>query len=325
MSATTENTPLLRHAARRVQHAAALGRHVTRSRLNPLRRTSGAPGLDLTSSSSPSESSSESSASASSPTFLFSSAQISIVDYSAATINHVLVSAANLEFELRRDRPPNSTRWINVAGLCPAAMKTLQESFKLHPLAVEDVFHLPQRIKADHFDNQLYVSMLLPIFRFPNQPGLNVDGLPNLFNGHHSKLHTTTDLKPSELKELIRPDVFLEECSFFLVNDNVVLSIFQNSGRQISDRVMEVLFGAPPPSSHLIPVGSTQISAQLSSTLPLAEFVNSLQQSAQNSRLTILRKSNDPSLLLHALMDVVVDHFFDLTEFYDDQISHIHD
>ncbi|ORY46837.1 hypothetical protein BCR33DRAFT_783301 [Rhizoclosmatium globosum] len=62
-----ENTPLLRHAARRVQHAAALGRHVTRSRLNPLRRTSGAPGLDLTSSSSSSESSSESSASASSP------------------------------------------------------------------------------------------------------------------------------------------------------------------------------------------------------------------------------------------------------------------
>jgi hypothetical protein len=31
----------------------------------------------------------------------------------------------------------------------------------LHPLSIEDVVHTPQRVKADHFQNHLFISMLV--------------------------------------------------------------------------------------------------------------------------------------------------------------------
>ncbi|GFH11073.1 magnesium transport protein CorA, partial [Haematococcus lacustris] len=40
-------------------------------------------------------------------------------------------------------------------------IKELALRYDLHPLAVEDMIHVPQRIKADFYDNFLYMSLTL--------------------------------------------------------------------------------------------------------------------------------------------------------------------
>ena len=48
--------------------------------------------------------------------------------------------------------------WINVIGLADLAMiEKLGASFNLHPLALEDVLHSPQRSKVDEYDENIFI------------------------------------------------------------------------------------------------------------------------------------------------------------------------
>jgi magnesium transporter len=47
--------------------------------------------------------------------------------------------------------------WIGIANPTEAELRTLQESFQLHPLAVEDALTADQLPKVDVYDNQLFV------------------------------------------------------------------------------------------------------------------------------------------------------------------------
>ncbi|KAJ3077230.1 hypothetical protein HDU98_006417 [Podochytrium sp. JEL0797] len=257
------------------------------------------------------------------------SSAITVVDYCDTAIEATVLSNETLPAFLKQPRKEwSKVRWINMQHLSLSAMTTLSLHFRLHPLTIEDVFHLPQRIKADFLENHLYVSMLLPLIKMPSgfaNCGIvkeyDVEGLPVLFEGHQAKMKGVR-MPTAELEQLVRPDVYLEECSFFLLENGVILSIFQNSGRQITDRLLETLYGAQPPS----PSGTPSISAGTKRVeTPLPEFLNALKRSADNSRLTTLRKSNDRSFLLHSLMDGVVDHYFVLSEFYERQIGAIQD
>jgi Mg2+ and Co2+ transporter CorA len=42
-------------------------------------------------------------------------------------------------------------RWINVDGLNWSILSELAEAYNLHPLALEDMMHVPQRPKADFY------------------------------------------------------------------------------------------------------------------------------------------------------------------------------
>jgi len=52
-------------------------------------------------------------------------------------------------------------RWLHVDGFNWAVIQALALKYDLHPLAVEDVVHIPQRIKADFYDSFLYVSLTM--------------------------------------------------------------------------------------------------------------------------------------------------------------------
>ena len=43
-------------------------------------------------------------------------------------------------------------RWINVDGLDPAVIRALAIKYGLHPLAIEDLFHVDQRPKVETFE-----------------------------------------------------------------------------------------------------------------------------------------------------------------------------
>jgi len=76
---------------------------------------------------------------------------VTAIDYCP---EHVVVrTVESLEEFLATHRPGWTTvRWINVDGLTDmACIRALAEKYELHPLAVEDLLHVPQRPKVDTF------------------------------------------------------------------------------------------------------------------------------------------------------------------------------
>ena len=77
--------------------------------------------------------------------------RVTCTDYSPDEFQTQQVT--DLQDFLDRHRPPwCGVRWIDVVGLGQAdVVRSLAEKYQLHPLAVEDVFHLVQRPKAEDY------------------------------------------------------------------------------------------------------------------------------------------------------------------------------
>jgi magnesium transporter len=77
--------------------------------------------------------------------------RVTVIDYRA---DKVLVQAVEaIEDFVTHHRPEwSAVRWINVDGLTDTkVVKALAEKYELHPLAVEDLLHVPQRPKVDTY------------------------------------------------------------------------------------------------------------------------------------------------------------------------------
>jgi len=60
----------------------------------------------------------------------------------------------------------DTVTWVHVQGNpTPDTLRTLGETFHLHPLAMEDVLNTGQRPKIEPFDHQLFLIMSLPMFQ----------------------------------------------------------------------------------------------------------------------------------------------------------------
>jgi len=91
-----------------------------------------------------------------------------------------------------RHRPEwSAVRWINVDGLSDlGVVRALAEKYGLHPLAIEDVLHLPQRPKADAFeDDGQYQARLFVVARMLElrEGQLHTEQV-SIFVGHHTVL-----------------------------------------------------------------------------------------------------------------------------------------
>lgn len=66
------------------------------------------------------------------------------------------------------DVPEGFTRWIDIQGLGDKKLlEELKSEFTIHPLIMEDVVNIPQRVKVDFLDN--YVFLVLKMFYQQNQ------------------------------------------------------------------------------------------------------------------------------------------------------------
>ncbi|TPX35257.1 hypothetical protein SmJEL517_g02277 [Synchytrium microbalum] len=130
---------------------------------------------------------------------------------------------------LETPRPSYSkVRWINIQGMDFEVIRALAHTYDLHPLAIEDVFHTPQRIKTDQYENSLFVSML--VFTLLQQGDRKSLDHANQFE---TRLFTN---RPDRLSDpdIPLPEIVVEQCSFFLTKDGTVISIFQHQGSTIS-------------------------------------------------------------------------------------------
>ncbi|MBI1367699.1 MAG: magnesium/cobalt transporter CorA [Planctomycetes bacterium] len=81
---------------------------------------------------------------------------IQCIDYGPHRIEKIDVT--DIDAFLETPRPEwAAVRWINIDGLHPYVVNRVQKKFNLHLLAAEDVMHVPQRPKAEDYDNELFL------------------------------------------------------------------------------------------------------------------------------------------------------------------------
>jgi Mg2+ and Co2+ transporter CorA len=282
---------------------------------------------------------------------------ITIIDYSKdeVAVTDELDNDDFITFLQTTDRPAwSKVRWINLEGLSYDVIRMLAIAYHLHPLAVEDMVSSPRRVKADYYSDSLFVcaalvSLMDPslgatgvLSRNPNEnakeiaersgeqkrrrsmdtykptplppyPVNDLDGLP-------SDVGIGTGLRPSdhphrteslpgrysaeEGHESMRTplqftwgrtrplendprDKFrwcncgVEAVNIFMTRDGTVISFFQDEGDSV--------------------------------TVPVTNRITQPK--------TLLRTSEDPSFLVMALLDSIVDHSTRIVGGYADEVS----
>lgn len=91
--------------------------------------------------------------------------KITCIDYSPQQVNAREID--DIEDFILHHRPEWATvRWINIDGLTDMnVIRALAEKYQLHPLAVEDLLHVPQRPKIDPFTSDQVTARLFIIVR----------------------------------------------------------------------------------------------------------------------------------------------------------------
>eukprot|EP00742_Colponemidia_sp_Colp-10_P005242 GILJ01005600.1.p1 GENE.GILJ01005600.1~~GILJ01005600.1.p1 ORF type:complete len:474 (-),score=63.68 GILJ01005600.1:155-1576(-) len=82
---------------------------------------------------------------------------ITCYDYNAEQLDTVTVRKIE---ELQEIKPWATVRWINVEGLHAPTVSCLGKLYNIHPLAVEDIIDVPERVKIDYYeeDNAVFIA-----------------------------------------------------------------------------------------------------------------------------------------------------------------------
>jgi magnesium transporter len=82
---------------------------------------------------------------------------LSLIEYDAHSIEERTIETMD---ELLPCLDNDKVSWINVDGLGdPEFFKRLGRQFRIHPLALEDIFNIGQRPKIDEYDRQLFIVL----------------------------------------------------------------------------------------------------------------------------------------------------------------------
>jgi magnesium transporter len=115
---------------------------------------------------------------------------VTCIDYDADRI--VLQEIEDLDGFLEQHRPDwTEVRWINVDGIRNLkVIQSLARKYRLHPLAIEDVLHVPQRPKVDSYtDHGDYQARLFIICRMLQMREQRLcDEQISIFLGHKTVL-----------------------------------------------------------------------------------------------------------------------------------------
>lgn len=118
-------------------------------------------------------------------------ASVTCIDYSPGRV--MVQEIADLAVFLAAHRPEWSVvRWINVDGLTDMrVIHALATKYELHPLAVEDLLHLPQRPKVEPYggsDNELRARLFVVARTLRAEPSGLRNEQVSLFLGHNTVL-----------------------------------------------------------------------------------------------------------------------------------------
>src|ERR1700749_3967618 len=82
---------------------------------------------------------------------------VSLTEYDAPSIEERKIETID---DLLPCLDNDKVSWINVDGLGdPEFFQRLGRQFRIHPLALEDIFNIGQRPKIDEYDHQLFIVL----------------------------------------------------------------------------------------------------------------------------------------------------------------------
>ncbi|KAF3035006.1 hypothetical protein E8E12_004596 [Didymella heteroderae] len=240
--------------------------------------------------------------------------QITAVDFSIDRIEKHELNNETLKEFLDRPREDWVTcRWINVNGLSWDVVRLLGEKHKLHSLAIEDLLHTRNRTKADwkHTDGQNVLLTLQRLVRknggiadeaqaqkprprhvSTNSPAYLEKHVPAEYRQAVKTLQAyRTDADPERTRYMeehstLNPKglmVSVEQVSMFLQSNNTLVSFFEHSADVIEEPILKRLSSAE----------------------------------------TVLRQSGDASMVMHAIIDGIVDLSIPIAAAYEDSIAEL--
>jgi Mg2+ and Co2+ transporter CorA len=203
--------------------------------------------------------------------------RINVVDFSDEHMEQDIVPPRSLQ-QFLDERPTPAwakCRWIHVNGLDLDVIKLLGRHKRLHRLAIEDVFDQRTPTKVDWYQDHCFMVMPMQKLlhnedyqRVPEDQRAENPLWCSPYNmGHsqsennHNRRHAWRTLAHETL------GISTEQVSIFLTADNTVITLFERSGDDVLNPILERL------------------------------------ESAQS----VVRTSNDPSMLVQAVIDAVVD------------------
>ncbi|KAI9227185.1 MAG: hypothetical protein DHS80DRAFT_24523 [Piptocephalis tieghemiana] len=185
----------------------------------------------------------------------------------------------HLERIQRQQRPEwSKVRWISIDRISWDVIKIIATKYDLHPLVIEDIFHIPQRIKVDRYKSGLFCSTIAYTLdsdkpqtdeerhvQSSDQENRRPMGPYGVDHAWSFRRGSYEELSPMDFS------VSAEQVFMYLTPQGVLVSIFQREGNWLTDKVEQTL-----------------------------EIQDSL-----------LRRSFDASFLLQSLLDGIVDHGMD--------------
>ncbi|KAK3208216.1 hypothetical protein GRF29_96g1758716 [Pseudopithomyces chartarum] len=226
---------------------------------------------------------------------------------------HELTNETLREFLAKPREDWVTCRWYSVNGLSWDVVRMLGEKQKLHSLAIEDLVHTSNRTKADWYPEHVFV--LLTLQRLIRNSWRTTNGAaPRAPRPRHVSIHSPAHLDkevPPEYQEHVKTlqayranshddertkymeehstlaakglMVSVEQVSIFLQSDNTLVSFFEHSADVIEEPILKRL------------------------------------QSSE----TVLRQSGDASMVMHAIIDGIVDLAIPIATAYEESIAEL--
>ena len=89
-------------------------------------------------------------------------AKITLIDYSPKHCQEKNVPGVEECFPFKDS---SSVTWINLEGIDPSSIQTLNEHFQIHPLVSEDIIHTGQRPKMEVYDRYIFIVLKMIYFQ----------------------------------------------------------------------------------------------------------------------------------------------------------------
>ena len=168
-------------------------------------------------------------------------------------------------------------------GIDEKVLRGLGSACKLHQLALEDVLESRGPTKADWYDGHLFIAM--PLHRLLSPTALE-DGLEEqkqdqkatTATTHYHRFHHQRDWRTMAHQKF---NVAVEQASIFWTNTDTVITIFQKSGDDVFEPILDRL----------------------------------------NATHSVLRSTNDPSMLIQGVIDVAVDLCMPIEKVFADEFA----
>ncbi|KAH7000234.1 hypothetical protein EDB80DRAFT_895529 [Ilyonectria destructans] len=263
--------------------------------------------------------------------------EISVVDFS-----HENMVKSHFENEgfinfLETPKPAwAKCRWININGLSWDVIQAVGNKKGLHKLALEDLMNIRNRTKADWYPNHAFIVLTLQkLVHLVEDDSDSSDSSSTYSHKPHGALKDSIKdfWRSRRASEDMERDV-LGDITADVVGDGLqetsmirTLQRYHSSGNEARTEFMEAHSSLTP---YKMAISAEQVSIFLTSDNTVISFFEISAGDVERpivTRLstpgTILRESNDASLLVQAIIDAIIDLAIPLTSIYSDIISDI--